>query len=192
MSIADYALTLRQLLPKGDAWGQEPGTIMSGLLTALAGEMARADSRMADLLEEADPRTATELLGRWEGVAGLPDDCTGELSSLYDRRLALHARLTETGGQSVAFYKGVALNLGYVIDINEFRPFTAGSRVGDRVYSTAWRHVWEVVLYTGGVPANVLQCTMERIKPAHTTVMFTLASEDTTEPTFFFNFTTGL
>lgn len=192
MGLIDYVLSLRQLLPKGDAWSAENGSLTGDFLGSMAEGMARADARMNDLLEEADPRTATELLSRWEGVTGLPDACTGELNSIYERRLAVHTRLTEAGGQSIDFYKGIALNLGYVVEINEFQPFVAGSRAGDRVFTSRWRHVWEVVMHTGGVPANVLQCTFERIKPAHTTVFFTFGSAETVAPTFYFNFTTGL
>ena len=78
----------------------------------------------------------------------------------------------------------------YGITIREFRPSIAGRmRAGDPVASAAWAHAWQVVtpatitsyfragsnragerLTTWG--NNVLECEMERLKPAHTVLGF--------------------
>ena len=56
---------LERLLPSGPAWAVPADGTMDNLLAALADEFARADGRITALLDEADPRTALELLGNW-------------------------------------------------------------------------------------------------------------------------------
>jgi uncharacterized protein YmfQ (DUF2313 family) len=189
-SSAAYAEALKRLLPNGDAWSPIKGTLWSDILEAIAIEFTRLESRALSLSEEADPRTVSDLLSEWESVAGLPDTCTGVLSLLAHRRLALWQKLTESGGQSRAFYQAVAAKLGYVIDIQEFKPFVAGSLAGDRLYSKRWRHVWRVVAFSNGIPVIALECIIRRLSPSHTTVLFSYPL--TAEPEFFFDFTVGL
>ncbi|MEE9357457.1 YmfQ family protein [Candidatus Vondammii sp. HM_W22] len=144
MSAAHYLTQLQALLPQGIAWTREPDTNLTGLLSALAEELARVDGRVAALLEEADPRTAYEPLIDWERVAGLPDSCTTAADTTAERRAVLHAKLTNIGGQSRQFFIDLAASLGYVITISELQPFVAGSQAGDVTSSDTWHHAWQV------------------------------------------------
>src|SRR4030065_700879 len=94
---AAYTALLQGLLPACPAWRREGNTVMGAVLEALAQEVARLDARAAQLFTETDPRLSYELLPDFERIAGLPDECTGALSTLEERRAALMARLARPG-----------------------------------------------------------------------------------------------
>jgi uncharacterized protein YmfQ (DUF2313 family) len=129
----DYAQQLVSLLPRGPAWSRDPGSTLMRAVIGLAQYWGFVDSRAADLLEtESDPRTTWELLPDWERAWGLPDPCVAEPVSPDDRRSALVANMTMLGGQSRAFFYGIADQLGYHITITEYSPYICGiSRAGD-------------------------------------------------------------
>ncbi|TAH39300.1 MAG: DUF2313 domain-containing protein [Planctomycetota bacterium] len=188
--VRQYADQLWALLPTGLVWRRSPGTVFDALLQGCAGELARLDKRSADLLREADPRTTTELLVDWERVCGLPDPCVGELTTVAERRAAVVQRLTQQGGQSVAFLLALGLALGYAITIEEFRPFQCGiSQCTDPLSNGDWIYTFQVhapeftvrTLQCGvgrmGEPLrtwrnDLLECAIQRAKPAHTHVLF--------------------
>jgi len=132
MDLSDYKNLLIKLLPQGLAWPRQPNLTRDILLEAHAEELVRVESRTFDLLRESDPRTAIETLEDWERVAGLPDDCViSSTTTLQERRARLVQKLTSTGGQSPAFFYDLATELGYPVEIFEYRPFVAGySEIG--------------------------------------------------------------
>lgn len=132
MDIKGYAAQLKNLLPVGLAWPRENGLRRDDLLEAEAAELSRVHMRVGDLLREADPRQALETLGDWERVAGLPDSCVVPGSiTIQERRQRLVQKLTSTGGQSIGYFADIAENMGYPIEIIEYRPFVVGeSEVG--------------------------------------------------------------
>lgn len=77
MSAAAYARMLKALLPPGQLRLDEDA-VLSGAVEGAAEELARISQRAADLLEESDPRTATELLPDYERVLKLPSTGTLE------------------------------------------------------------------------------------------------------------------
>lgn len=130
----DYAEALAALLPTGEAWSRDPDSDLMGYVRGQAEVWgALVDPRAADLLQlELDPRYTTEMLPDWERAFGLPDPCVQEPYTLEERRLALINRIAAEGGQSRAYFYGIAARLGYVIRIIEYSPFQAGiSRCGD-------------------------------------------------------------
>lgn len=163
---------LQALLPPGPAWTREAEADLTALLDALAVELTRIDSRGEDILDEADPSTTSELLEEWEEMVGLPEDCADLAETEDERRAAVVAKLTARGGQSEQYYADIAEALGIEITYTYFTPFRAGiSCAGDRVYSTAWRHVWQVNVEEGDL-SDILECMLTSRKPAHTTVIF--------------------
>ena len=146
---ADYAQAFAALLPQGEAWPRDPDRdlmLYVGGQASVWGDVV--DARAADLLErESDPRTTLEMLVEWERAFGLPDPCVDEPLTIADRRTALLNRMTTEGGQSRAFFIGVAALLGYTITIKEWSPFMVGiSPVGDtRPTGTAGeQYPWEI------------------------------------------------
>lgn len=191
MTAADYLAQLQALLPPGPAWPKDDDATLTRLLGALAAELARVDGRAQQLVEEADPRTVAELFSDWERVAGLPDACAqafGGDQTMAQRRAALVGRLTTLGGQSPAYYIGVAAALGYAITITEFRAHTVNDDVEYPLFDESWTFAWQVnaalstlteitVESTVEDPIaawgnSLLECVINRLKPAHTTVLF--------------------
>lgn len=190
----DYLRQLQALLPMGAAWPREDDAVLTRLLAAAADELARVDARSAQLLAEADPRTTGEMLADWERNAGLPDQCvvlSGQTQGAVQRRTALVNRLTQLGGQSVAYFTRLAASYGYTVSISEYKPFRAGaSRSGDQISNGDWAYAWKVSAplntvtpfrsgqsVSGDAVAawgnNALECVFARFKPAHTTIIFT-------------------
>lgn len=183
-----YAGALRGLVPPGRIWPESLDSHLSLLLLGVAEEFVRLEQRGHDLVDEADPRTTTEMLADWEAMAGLPDDCHGLGATLEARRAELVARLTSQGSLSRAFYIGIAAQLGFTVtSIDEFTPSAPGP--GGLGYSgNDWWFVWRVnVADSGGVTYftcdslcderlaewgdQVLECLLNRLKPAHTRLL---------------------
>ncbi|GAA4258923.1 DUF2313 domain-containing protein [Azospirillum formosense] len=183
----DYYALLLGLRPTGPAWPAD-----DELLYGVADGLARVHNRALALLGEADPRATLEMLPAWERVAGLPDACTGPAAGLADRRSRLVAQLTGRGGQSWAFFIGLAGALGFPgCTITEHAAFTVGSPC-DAALNTAgagWPHAWRLNVPVGagavsftatggcdeairGWGSAVLECVIRRAAPAHTVVLF--------------------
>lgn len=188
---ADYLAELQALLPPGGLT-RDPDAVLTKLLSVFAASLARVDALATALLEEADPRTTVQLLPDWERVLGLPDKCAGgESLTLQERRAWLVGRMTARGGQSRAWFISLAASLGYAIAIDEFRPFTCGLSVcGEQLAPEATWTVWRVRMPAtpiywfragasvcgerlGSQAAGWIECLFRRLKPAHTTVLFT-------------------
>jgi uncharacterized protein YmfQ (DUF2313 family) len=186
----DHEELLRALLPAGPAWGDE---FTAKLLEGLSQECGRLDERIEKLLQlEADPRTSSELLEEWERLLGLPDDCmAGVELSVADRQRLAWQKLTALGGQSRAYFIGLAETLGVPgVTIDEFAPFNCGSNCTEPLYSVADRFTWRVNVPTPleavrpmtcnddcndalqDYTPNLIECPIEERKPAHTTVIF--------------------
>lgn len=208
-----YAAQMRQMLPQGAAWPRDPDSVLGRLLAGIAEELARVDARADALIEEADPRTALELLADWESMAGLPDTCFGQPDNIPERRAALTSRIVDLGGQSRAYFIALAQSLGYIVSIDEFAPLRCGDTVGLPCYDDRWAHVWRMNILpveydlpedqffltqfrcgdTCGKPlrgwgAINLECLIGRYKPAHSIVLFSYQIEP--EPLFWMDFTT--
>lgn len=165
MRAVDYLDQLKQLLPPGPAFPRDEDTTFNRLLGAIAEEFGRFDARVERLPEEADPRTALELLPDWERVAGLPDVCTGTIATTVpERRAAIVAKITARGGQSLAYLTSLAANLGYAVVISEYRPLRARFRAGSRCHSVDWAFAFKVeVLAADAIPSGALTDTARAI-----------------------------
>jgi uncharacterized protein YmfQ (DUF2313 family) len=131
----DYAEVLADLLPPGVVWPRDAETVLMRTMRGLAEEYARIHERDCDLLDESYPGSSTEAITDWERICGLPDECTGPLETLQERRAAVLSKLASRGGQSKQYYIDGAAILGFDITIREFRPFIAGQgRAGEPCY----------------------------------------------------------
>jgi uncharacterized protein YmfQ (DUF2313 family) len=191
----DYADALFALAPQGRAWPQDATTVFQQVLAALAPTPFRAFESASNLLTDAFPATTVELLPEWQATLGLPDPCAGTSPLLSVEQSQVLARFIAGGGQSVEFFINFALTLGYPITITQFAPFRAGfNTIGQPLYDDAWSFTWQVnapaiaqTLFTVGnstigqalvtVTGNtVLECELQRLAPAHTTVIFSFDS----------------
>ena len=186
-----YRQQLFALLPQGAAWTREADSTLYQLLEALATQLAKVDQRARELLRETDPREAIELLDAWEAVLGLPDACHGVDTTIQERRAAVWGKLVTMGGQSQAFFITLAKALGYDVTITEFmRPLRCNQgAAGDAIADSGDVHTWRVNApavterrfragsSVAGDALNIwgnslLECAINRLKPAHTRVLF--------------------
>jgi uncharacterized protein YmfQ (DUF2313 family) len=191
LNAADFKNQLANLLPAGPAWDLD-GSSAEQFLDAWAEEFFRAQARAAALITEADPRSTFDLLPDYERIFGLPTDCMiGVDQTLAQRRNALLAQMTSIGGQSRQYFIDLAAAAGFVITITEFKPFSVGGTVDDVLWGPDWAYAWQVnappetVTYfrvTSGVNEalaswgnNLLECLINRFKPAHTIAIFAYA-----------------
>lgn len=194
LTSADYAAALAALLPRGPAWPRDPDSPHMRLVAGLAQGAASLHARAEALLADAFPTGTTELLPEWETSLGLPDLCVGEDQSTEQRRAGVAARFVGRGGQSVAYFVGVAAAMGFVVTVETFTPARTGlATVGTPIRGDAWAHAWQVHAPTSTVtPAHVggsvvgdplaawgnlpLQCVLARIRPAHTVLILSYGS----------------
>lgn len=185
---AQYRQMLGALLPRGPAWDAD-----DLLLTGLAPSLAELHGRGEALMLEADPRSVTELIDRYESLTGLPDSCApAGIQTLLQRRQRLDAKLNLTGGINESFYLAQLEALGYIgVTITRYRKrqFTCLSACTDSLYSDEWSYYWQVnmpastqinpmtaissatdSLRTWG--ETTAECVLNKLAPSHTYVIF--------------------
>ena len=184
-----HADLLKLLLPPSSI--DPNGAALSAELAAEGAALDGAQFSADQLLLEMDPRTASVTLADWERVYGLPDACTvatGIAQSVAERRAALVALVNMIGGQSRAFYIALAAALGYAITITECAPHVTEHDSEHPIYDDQYRFIWIVnaALYnlrdltteddtemaTLVWGNSLLECRINRFKPAHTYVIF--------------------
>lgn len=189
----DAATIARSLIGK-----LHPGWVLSGrggvldqILTGAARILADAEAQAEALMDETDPRNASNLLSDFERVLG-PDRCGRDLVGLTvtERQQLAHQRWTSTGGQSIPYFISVAAKLGVPVEIEEYWPSKAGAlRCGDRLIADGEQFLFTVHLEGGTVTLfrsggsragdrlgtftlSPVECELRRIKPAHTHIVF--------------------
>jgi len=191
MTQADYLSQLRALLPPGIAWQTEGETYLDALLSGMAEELAMVSARADQLVEEADPRSTNELLTDYERMCGLPDPCLIGIAdeiTTAERRASVLARLINVGAQSAQYFEMLAKSIGYPVKVEDFKLHDVDSDVDYPLYAEPWQYAWRVtaphtlvreldVMDTVDDPLAswgnlVMECIINRLKPAHTVVIF--------------------
>ena len=185
-----YRQQLAGLLPQGMAWPQDSESHLQKLLAAFGSTLYQHDQSSRLLIDDLFPAQTNNFIQEWERVCGLPDACTVLGSqTMAERRASVVTKIASVGGQSRAYFIGIAKAMGYPsATITEFRPRRSGSRMGTRYGGLDWAHVWQLVLPAqkisprlSGAPIGeryrvwgdaVLECTINQLKPAHTLVQF--------------------
>jgi hypothetical protein len=82
-------------LPRGKAWEAKyvEESNLRGLLYAIAAPYNFTEQKIEELAREFDIRTSIDLLPDWEESVGLPDECTGPVSDIEQRRQLVIDRL---------------------------------------------------------------------------------------------------
>lgn len=193
MNLNDYLEMIWSLYPSGLAWVRENGAL-DKLNTVIAAELLKIDGRIKALMNEADPRTTSEMIIDWERVWGLPDECTLLGSTIQERRAAIISKMIMAGGMSPAFYQALIREMGYDADnLIEWKPLVIGERLTTGTMTDPdplTRFCWGWAVY--GLNANMFECgisecldplgdwsegeellcRMNKLKPAHTKVIF--------------------
>lgn len=161
-----YAIILWQLLPPGRLWRRIADALFYDILLANADELTRLDQRALDLIEEADPRTAVELLPEYERELDL--ESTGSTAERQARITAWTIR--QAGYKPQDFYDALAPLLGTPITdflIIERSPQQASSAFGDQ------REIFRFFIYRdptqpGTYQIDDAQDLVDSMKPSHT------------------------
>lgn len=192
LSAEQYAEQLKQLMPRGRLWDDliAQDAEFSKWLKALAIEYSRIDDRMSKLIDETDPRTMQEMLIEWEDYLDLPDSCIGQVETVQQRRETVQNILTSVGGQSRAYFIGIAESLGFPgATITEYDPYTVDETVDAPIYGAEWAHAWKLGAPAAIVnqftvesvvdeslgetaPSTRLECVTNKYKPAQTVALF--------------------
>lgn len=188
-----YLALLQSLLPQGEIWPRSPEATLTKLLQSFSKAIAANHNRAIDLIDEVDPRTTSQLLTDWERVCNLPDNCSAATATTaQERRDAVVTRLAARGGQSLAYFREIAEQLGYQVEFTEYHPFTCGrSKCGDSLNGTGkTRYIWKctvtgprITRFKCGASrcgeklgkisrAQDLECLFHKLKPAHTKLIF--------------------
>jgi uncharacterized protein YmfQ (DUF2313 family) len=136
-----------------------------------------AEGSLQSLILEQMPDTAGNAFVDWERNYGLPDDCVGGAAApLSQRRLNLLARIKAKGDLTPAYMLSIAASLGYPsCTITEFSGGLIGQwrlniPISVGVIELTCVMSCDQPLRTWG--NTQLECSINRRKPAHTTVLF--------------------
>lgn len=189
----DYSHQIDELLPRGPIWKRTPGSTLDAVLYALGREAARADARINQVLEEADPRTSVEELARWFDDYGIPSACLEAIAdpSQEQMRQELLAKITSNLGLTAAFFESLAGTLGYQAKVTTFTEHDVNDDVEHPLYEKQWTTVMtlgitirangnaEYLDVTWGADEPLarwgnalLECVIRALAPAHVYVIF--------------------
>lgn len=176
-SVDDYLAALQGLLPRGRAWPRDADAVPTHVLRGLAQNLADFTSQANGLLVDAFPATTDNLLPEWNETLGLPGLTGYTGDDLPTQQAQVVAAFTDSGGQSSAYFIGLAATLGFPITINGYRPYHVNDHVNDPIVGQPWAHVWRVTV-PAGIDYSVLVTLFNIYKPAHTTVIFNETAVD--------------
>ena len=168
---ADYASALKALLPRGRVWPDDPASTQQMTLLGLGKTFERCDAAAMSILAGSLPGSPLSgFLPEWEATLGLPDPCLGS-SPTFDQRFAqVAARFVASGGSSRAALIAFAAAIGFTITVTAYSATSPGPS-GHGFTGTQWNFVLGIHIVSG-TPLTVLQCALEEIKPAETTIIF--------------------
>lgn len=179
-----------RLEPRGPVWIPRPDAVWSKLLLGLALPFVVLEQVLGRFVQEADPRTTTDLLPDFERVYGLPDACTTTSTSLIARRAEVLRKMRAPVGQSEPAIASVVHALGLPCTVESHRLAVIDElEIGDYLYDEAWAHSLTIHLpdppvvffqadFSGaGDPlaewvGELLECAVERVAPAHAALVF--------------------
>lgn len=160
-------------------------------LNAVAKQLDTALVTADNLSTEMFADTTVQALLDWERVYGLPDPCVTIAQTIEQRRAALVSKVAALGGQSRAYFIGIAISMGYPdATIDEFQQMNCNSDCNAALNSEADTFYWQLNLpqSTGGVfymdcnsdcnsalqswGDEAIECRINKLKPAHTTALF--------------------
>lgn len=176
-AVTDYVRALQALMPRGLAWPRDASATQTALLTGLAESLHRVNADANQLLVDAFPATVDAMLAEWNATLGLPGATGYTGSDLPTQQAQVVAALTDSGGQSAAYFIGLAARLGLTITISGYRPWTVDDPVDVPISGPAWAHAWRVSATAPG-DYSALHALFERYKPAHTKIIWNVPIGD--------------
>jgi uncharacterized protein YmfQ (DUF2313 family) len=185
----DWLAVIRDLHPPGLAHEFADDSVRGRFWLGVAVNMLRLQDFICDFLQnESFPGTAVAMLPDWEKALGLPDPCVTDALTIPQRQAACIARLAGGFDPTPANFIALAAQLGFTITITQFPATRFGARFGSS-FARGYRFWWQVNgLANPRAQARfgsarfgdrfatfgntLLECTFERLKPAHTGIIF--------------------
>lgn len=165
----DYLSRLIALMPQGQAWNYEKDSNLSKVLQCLSEELSLIDERIDDLLKEMTPLQSAELFIEWVKTISPRTSLEDFENKEKDIRTLLLTKLRQPRGSSVQYFQNIVKSFDPQNQIEEYRAFTAGSRVGRSLTNTKWKFCFGV---RGPKRDPLLESLLQALKPAHTNVCF--------------------
>ena len=183
---------LRELIaisPDGEALPLDGAGIWPLWLAPLASEISLCEASAEGMLVEINPGDAVILLPDYERVLG-PDPFGRDPTDLAGRQTLAFQRWTMRGGQSIAFFIGLAASLGVTITIDEAWPLECGeAECGDSLISDPEGLKWLVTLPQTQVfepECGAIECgdDMGSFEPSFVQTLISALRPASTEPVF--------
>ncbi|AGC50753.1 DUF2313 domain-containing protein [Lawsonia intracellularis] len=136
-----------------------------------------------------EPFKNQQWIANWERIYALPGKYFNKKMMYQERIQLLVLAFQERSGISRDWLKRIALLVGYPITISEYRPFRAGSQVGEKLTNTDWLYAFTVHA-SGNISKRfrsgcsktgeqlsvwgneLLESVIEKYKPAHSVAFF--------------------
>lgn len=161
-----YSRMLFGLLPPGKLWNYIDSSVLSKVLLACGTELARVELRVLDLLNEADPSTAVELLPEYERELDL--DAAATTAERQARIVALTIAQPQT--RPVDLREMLAQLLGQlaadVVILERTPAFAASIGDGRAIFSF---FVYRNPALPGTYYLASAQALLDQIEQSHTT-----------------------
>ncbi|MDR0633898.1 MAG: hypothetical protein LBF91_02845 [Azoarcus sp.] len=180
----DYADAMRALLPPGRAWEWPPGGLGSALLASTAQELARIDTALPGVLDNAiethRPRFASWPISEYRRAAEAALAAAGAAETFPRLPLAAGSHVGDRCWSAEAPQTDFAVPLVQIFHL--FAPMAVGRHGGDgsgrdpaaRCWSAAQRTraIMLVRYYKTVTPLSVLRAALEDFKQAHVLLWF--------------------
>lgn len=174
-----YRSQLAKLLPPGALWDLESDSTLIKLLTGMGDELERLQQRGLTLIDESDPRSASETLEEWEKALGLPDERVTSISTdTYKRRTTITQKYVGRGGQNYEYFASLCAACGYPLQSifkHQSQMLRVGARVNDRVYGKSYAYTITITLNApteGALSHADFERVIRHITHSHITVIF--------------------
>lgn len=111
--------SLSAFYPAGSAFesANTEGSTFGDFTEGLSCEIKRVYDDLNDLSEDYDILLTDELLSRWEGAVGIPDDCFPGTGSKTDRRLHVLLKFAKMNVQTIDEFTEVIELLGFTVTL---------------------------------------------------------------------------
>lgn len=173
-SSQDYLAALQALMPRGRIWPRDSDSVQAQVLAGVTKSYEANNLRANNLLVDAFPPSANELLPEWEATLGLTATSAGPAASVPARQTLVVARLIGANGISVSDFTNYAALLGYQISVKGRAPFRCGqSRAGASLGGIGRLFEWIVtaralpLMPFGAYGPTLLQQEMQRLAPPY-------------------------
>jgi uncharacterized protein YmfQ (DUF2313 family) len=164
----DYRQAYADALPNGAAWAakDDPESTLYKLIHGLSDELSRVDSRVTDLLDEADPRTASETLPEWASVLNCDE------ADVYPTYIQSHDQREE---YYISLIGACGAQSEYVYAVH-YEPMTCRAYCNAVLYAPPWRSVVTFTAsgFTGYEDVDLIATLINTSKQLHVVVLYDL------------------